>query len=71
MLFSSVIPLDAMPEATEIWKTATAFGATCHVELSNRVTHVVAAKVRNLISIISVIQTSCSVEQQRWMQLAG
>ncbi|KZT08553.1 uncharacterized protein LAESUDRAFT_735745 [Laetiporus sulphureus 93-53] len=44
ILFSSVIPLDTRPEATEIWKTAHAFGAQCYAELSNRVTHVVAAK---------------------------
>ncbi|KZT74927.1 hypothetical protein DAEQUDRAFT_720113 [Daedalea quercina L-15889] len=44
ILFSSVIPLDTRPEATEIWKTAHAFGAKCYTELSNRITHVVAAK---------------------------
>ncbi|KAI8990580.1 hypothetical protein BD414DRAFT_484090 [Trametes punicea] len=44
ILFSSVIPLDTRPEATEIWKTAHAFGAKCYTELSPRVTHVVAAK---------------------------
>jgi len=43
-LFSSVIPLDTVPESTEIWKTAQAFGAECYTELSSRVTHVVAAK---------------------------
>ncbi|TFY82727.1 hypothetical protein EWM64_g1286 [Hericium alpestre] len=44
ILFSSVIPLDVRPETTEIWRMAQAFGATCHTELSSRVTHVVAAK---------------------------
>ncbi|OSD03375.1 hypothetical protein PYCCODRAFT_1409741 [Trametes coccinea BRFM310] len=44
ILFSSVIPLDTRPEATEIWKTAHAFGAKCYTELTPRVTHVVAAK---------------------------
>ncbi|CCM03635.1 uncharacterized protein FIBRA_05779 [Fibroporia radiculosa] len=44
IVFSSVIPLDTRPEATEIWRTAHAFGAKCYTELSNRVTHVVAAK---------------------------
>ncbi|KAI0334357.1 hypothetical protein GY45DRAFT_1351503 [Cubamyces sp. BRFM 1775] len=44
ILFSSVIPLDTRPEATEIWKTAHAFGAKCYTELNPRVTHVVAAK---------------------------
>ncbi|KAI0363753.1 hypothetical protein BV20DRAFT_1039761 [Pilatotrama ljubarskyi] len=44
ILFSSVIPLDTRPEATEIWKTAHAFGAKCYTELAPRVTHVVAAK---------------------------
>lgn len=44
ILFSSVIPLDTVPETTEIWKTAQAFGARCHTELTSRVTHVVAAK---------------------------
>jgi len=45
ILFSSVIPLDTRPEATEIWRTAHAFGAKCYTELSSRITHVVAAKV--------------------------
>lgn len=45
ILFSSVIPLDTKPEATEIWRVANMFGAKCHTELSNEVTHVVAAKV--------------------------
>ena len=46
IVFSSVIPLDTRPETTEIWRMARAFGATCHTELSSKVTHVVAAKVR-------------------------
>lgn len=45
ILFSSVIPLDTRPEATEIWRTAHHFGAKCYMELSRRITHVVAAKV--------------------------
>ena len=40
-----MIPLDTRPESTEIWRTAEAFGAKCHTELNNRITHVVAAKV--------------------------
>lgn len=48
ILFSSVIPLETRPEATEIWKTAIAFGAKCYTVFSHRVTHVVAAKVRLL-----------------------
>ncbi|KAH9947104.1 hypothetical protein B0H21DRAFT_740322 [Amylocystis lapponica] len=44
ILFSSVIPLDTRPEATDIWKTAHAFGAKCYTELTSRITHVVAAK---------------------------
>ncbi|KAJ7684787.1 hypothetical protein DFH06DRAFT_1073723 [Mycena polygramma] len=44
ILFSSVIPLDTNPEATEIWKMARMFGAKCSTELTADVTHVVAAK---------------------------
>ncbi|KIY50645.1 hypothetical protein FISHEDRAFT_12865, partial [Fistulina hepatica ATCC 64428] len=44
ILFSSVIPLDTVPENTEVWKTAFMFGARCVTELSGQVTHVVAAK---------------------------
>ncbi|KAJ6623178.1 hypothetical protein B0H10DRAFT_2011552 [Mycena sp. CBHHK59/15] len=44
ILFSSVIPLDTNPEATEIWKMARMFGARCATELTSEVTHVVAAK---------------------------
>ncbi|PIL27260.1 hypothetical protein GSI_10405 [Ganoderma sinense ZZ0214-1] len=44
ILFTGVIPLDQRPHTAEIWKTATAFGAQCHTELSNKVTHVVTNK---------------------------
>ncbi|KAJ6547209.1 hypothetical protein B0H19DRAFT_954705 [Mycena capillaripes] len=44
ILFSSVIPLDTNPEATEIWRMARMFGAKCSTELTAEVTHVVAAK---------------------------
>ncbi|KAK7023823.1 RNA polymerase II subunit A C-terminal domain phosphatase [Favolaschia claudopus] len=44
ILFSSVIPLDTNPEATEIWRMARMFGAKCSTELTHDVTHVVAAK---------------------------
>ncbi|KAI9512484.1 hypothetical protein F5148DRAFT_1279614 [Russula earlei] len=44
ILFSSVIPLDARPESTDIWNLAEAFGATCYTELTREVTHLVAAK---------------------------
>lgn len=45
IVFSSVIPLDVPPEATDIWRTAVAFGAECYKELNPRITHVVANKV--------------------------
>ncbi|KAI0319033.1 hypothetical protein OF83DRAFT_1241216 [Amylostereum chailletii] len=44
ILFSSVIPLDMKPESSEMWRMASAFGARCHTELSNEVTHLVANK---------------------------
>ncbi|KZP28980.1 hypothetical protein FIBSPDRAFT_947374 [Athelia psychrophila] len=44
ILFSSVIPLDTKPEATEIWRVAHLFGAKCYTEFSSVITHVVAAK---------------------------
>lgn len=46
IVFSSVIPLDVPPETTDIWRTATAFGAECYKELNPTITHVVANKVR-------------------------
>lgn len=45
VVFSSVIPLDVPPESTDIWRTATAFGAECYKELNPRITHIVANKV--------------------------
>ena len=45
ILFSSVIPLDTKPETTEVWRMAHMFGAYCSTELTNDITHVVAAKV--------------------------
>ncbi|KIP11789.1 hypothetical protein PHLGIDRAFT_27787 [Phlebiopsis gigantea 11061_1 CR5-6] len=44
VLFSSVIPLDMRPEASETWRIAQLFGAKCYTELNPRITHVVAAK---------------------------
>ncbi|KAH9913331.1 uncharacterized protein BXZ73DRAFT_92977 [Epithele typhae] len=44
LLFTSVIPLETRPETSEIWKTATAFGAQCYTEISSRLTHVVTNK---------------------------
>ncbi|TFK26667.1 hypothetical protein FA15DRAFT_263986 [Coprinopsis marcescibilis] len=45
ILFSGLIPLDTNPESTEIWRSATMFGAVCHTELNSKITHVVAAKL--------------------------
>ncbi|KIY69388.1 hypothetical protein CYLTODRAFT_420781 [Cylindrobasidium torrendii FP15055 ss-10] len=44
IVFSSMFPLDVEPRTTDIWKMATAYGAQCSVELSSKVTHVVAGK---------------------------
>jgi hypothetical protein len=44
IVFSSLIPLDTRPESADIWNLAEAFGATCHIELTGEVTHLVAAK---------------------------
>lgn len=49
ILFSSVIPLDTKPETTEVWRMAHMFGARCSTELTNDITHVVAAKVCSLL----------------------
>lgn len=47
ILFSGVIPTNIMMdhEKTDIWKTACAFGAVCHKDLTDEVTHVVTSKV--------------------------
>ncbi|KAI0699349.1 hypothetical protein C8T65DRAFT_581279 [Cerioporus squamosus] len=45
ILFTSIVPTGVRPETTEIWKTATAFGAECYTELTPLITHVVAAKL--------------------------
>ncbi|EJD03740.1 uncharacterized protein FOMMEDRAFT_105888 [Fomitiporia mediterranea MF3/22] len=46
ILFSGVIPTNIRMdhEATEIWRMARAFGATCHRDLDKEVTHVVTSK---------------------------
>ncbi|KAF7970876.1 hypothetical protein HWV62_22700 [Athelia sp. TMB] len=44
ILFSSVIPLDTAPEATEVWRVAHMFGARCYTDFCSAITHVVAAK---------------------------
>ena len=62
ILFSSVIPLDMKPEATEIWRVAQMFGAKCHNDLSNQITHVVAAKASNSFArILTQLLTICDV----------
>lgn len=61
ILFSSVIPLDMKPEATEIWRVATMFGAKCHTDLSSQITHVVAAKVSKLLRGIFIQWLTISI----------
>lgn len=56
ILFSSVIPLDMRPDASETWRIAVLFGAKCYTELNPRITHVVAAKVSFITSSSSVIK---------------
>lgn len=51
ILFSGIIPLDIDPLSHELWVNAVNFGAVCHLELSNEVTHLIAAKVSTIIII--------------------
>jgi len=44
IVFSGVFPNNERPEDTQEWKLAVQYGATCHLELNKRVTHVVAAR---------------------------
>jgi RNA polymerase II subunit A-like phosphatase len=44
-VFSGVIPLQQAPQNSLIWKTATTFGAECGLELTGKVTHLIAAGV--------------------------
>ncbi|KAI8092729.1 uncharacterized protein BX664DRAFT_327984 [Halteromyces radiatus] len=44
IVFSGMIKLDADPKSSHWWKTAESYGATCHLNLSSKVTHLVAAK---------------------------
>ncbi|KDQ12066.1 hypothetical protein BOTBODRAFT_34921 [Botryobasidium botryosum FD-172 SS1] len=81
LLFSSVIPLETAPETSDFWRMARAFGATCHKELSSRVTHVVAGKMstakvdaafkRGGIKVMWVSWFLDSVAQWRRMPEAG
>lgn len=41
IMFSRIIPLDEEPTQHTLWLRATAFGATCTVEMSPAVTHLV------------------------------
>ncbi|KAH6917087.1 hypothetical protein BKA70DRAFT_1382097 [Coprinopsis sp. MPI-PUGE-AT-0042] len=77
ILFSGLIPLDTRPDTTDIWRSATMFGARCYTELSKEVTHVVAAKLgtvkvdmarkRGGIAIVSQAWLSESIAQWRRM----
>ncbi|CAO3598553.1 unnamed protein product [Absidia cylindrospora] len=44
ILFSGMIKLDADPKSSHWWKTSESYGATCHVNLSSKITHLIAAK---------------------------
>ncbi|KAI8328501.1 hypothetical protein BC941DRAFT_385470 [Chlamydoabsidia padenii] len=44
ILFSGMIKLDVDPKSSHWWKTAEAYGATCHLNLSSKITHLIAAK---------------------------
>ena len=66
ILFSSVIPLDMKPEATEIWRVAQMFGAKCHSDLSSQITHVVTAKVsKSFTYILTQLRTICDVSMRQ------
>jgi len=44
IVFSGVFPNNERPEERQEWKLAVQYGAQCHLELNDRVTHVVAAR---------------------------
>ncbi|QRW12188.1 NLI interacting factor-like phosphatase [Ceratobasidium sp. AG-Ba] len=44
ILFSSVIPINMDPTASEYWRQSELFGAKCYTKLGPQITHVVAAK---------------------------
>lgn len=44
MVFSGVFPLSSRPDSTDVWRTAVAFGATCHLDINPKVTHLVVVK---------------------------
>lgn len=64
ILFTSVIPLGQDPRRSEIWRLATQFGAECSLELSGRVTHVVAGKV-NVLTNSWVLDEKMDVSRDR------
>ncbi|KAG0166824.1 Carboxy-terminal domain (CTD) phosphatase [Apophysomyces sp. BC1034] len=44
IVFSGVIPLQQDPQTSWIWQLAESFGAVCSLELTGKITHLIAAK---------------------------
>ncbi|WFD31323.1 protein-serine/threonine phosphatase [Malassezia sp. CBS 17886] len=43
LVFSGLIPIGQAPESSSVWTVAEEFGATCHREVNDKVTHMVSA----------------------------
>ncbi|KAG8859993.1 Carboxy-terminal domain (CTD) phosphatase [Serendipita sp. 411] len=67
IVFSSVFPLDQRPESTDVWKSATAFGAVCYTDINPEVTHLVAAKPGTVKVDKALAQGNIFVVNPQWL----
>lgn len=67
LAFSSVWPMDAIPDQQDAWKLAEQFGAQCYTKLTPRVTHLVAAKLGTSKVNIALTRRKVSVVKPKWL----
>ncbi|KAG9004685.1 Carboxy-terminal domain (CTD) phosphatase [Tulasnella sp. JGI-2019a] len=68
ILFSSVIPLGTPPAQSDAWRYASDFGARCHTQLSDDITHVVTAKEGTEKVLKAFQRPSIKVVWAKWFQ---
>ncbi|KAG8885349.1 Carboxy-terminal domain (CTD) phosphatase [Tulasnella sp. 331] len=68
ILFSSVIPLGTPPSQSDAWRYASDFGARCHTQLSDDVTHVVTAKEGTEKVLKAFQRPNIKVVWAKWFQ---
>ncbi|KAG0148050.1 hypothetical protein CROQUDRAFT_655430 [Cronartium quercuum f. sp. fusiforme G11] len=67
LAFSSLWPMDVIPDQQDAWKLAEQFGAHCYPKLTPRITHLVAAKLGTSKVNTALRRPNLSVVSPKWL----